>query len=70
MSRAAENTSPPATDADPLRGVALVTGAARGIGAAVALRLHEEGFVVAALDVLACDPTVDRIVLDGGTAAG
>ena len=31
--------------------VAVVTGAANGIGAAVALRLREDGFAVAAADV-------------------
>ena len=40
--------------------VALVTGAARGIGAAVVSRLLDRGFVVHALDACAGD--------DGGTA--
>ncbi|MFA1537396.1 3-oxoacyl-ACP reductase FabG [Actinomadura monticuli] len=50
--------------------VALVTGAARGIGAAVAVRLAKEGFAVAVcdLDESACAGTVETIEKDGGTA--
>jgi len=50
--------------------VALVTGAARGIGAAVAVRLAKEGFAVAVcdLDEAACAGTVETIEKDGGTA--
>ncbi|WP_433461476.1 3-oxoacyl-ACP reductase FabG [Spirillospora sp. CA-128828] len=50
--------------------VALVTGAARGIGAATAVRLAKEGFAVAVcdLDGAACAGTVETIAKDGGTA--
>ncbi|MBB0244164.1 SDR family oxidoreductase [Streptomyces alkaliphilus] len=50
--------------------VAIVTGGARGIGAATAVRLAREGRAVAVLDLdeAACKDTVDRITADGGTA--
>ena len=51
---------------------AIVTGAARGIGASVARRLSGEGHAVAIidLDANACQAIVDEIVGDGGTAQG
>src|SRR2546423_384522 len=50
--------------------VAVVTGAARGIGAAVATRLAQDGFAVAVLDLdeSACAGTVDAITAEGGRA--
>ena len=49
---------------------AIVTGAARGIGAAVALRLAADSFAVAVLDLEedACAATVDAIGAAGGRA--
>ena len=50
--------------------VAVVTGAARGIGAATALQFAREGSAVAVLDLdeQSCAETVDRIKASGGTA--
>src|SRR3954470_13436567 len=50
--------------------VAVVTGAARGIGAAVATRLSRDGFAVAVLDLdeSACAGTVEGITTAGGRA--
>lgn len=50
--------------------VAIVTGAARGIGAATAVRLAAEGRAVAVLDLdeTACADTVDTVTAAGGRA--
>ncbi|MFC9735723.1 SDR family oxidoreductase [Streptomyces roseolus] len=50
--------------------VAVVTGAARGIGAATALRLARDGFAVAVLDLdeAACADTVAAVEKEGGRA--
>jgi 3-oxoacyl-[acyl-carrier protein] reductase len=52
------------------RRTAIVTGAARGIGAAIARRLANDGMAVAVLDLdeASCADTVDRIDRDGGAA--
>ena len=52
--------------------VAIVTGAARGIGAAVAQRLAQDGNAVAVIDLDegACDTTVKAITAAGGRAIG
>ncbi|KUJ84187.1 3-oxoacyl-ACP reductase [Microbulbifer flavimaris] len=46
--------------------VALVTGAARGIGLATARRLHQEGATVIGLDIPAADEELQRVCKDLG----
>jgi NAD(P)-dependent dehydrogenase (short-subunit alcohol dehydrogenase family) len=54
----------------PTSRVALVTGAAAGIGRAYAERLARDRFVLAAVDLAPPDDTVKAITADGGTASG
>ena len=49
---------------------AIVTGAARGIGAVMAKRLSDEGANVVVTDVLDTERTVNTIKKDGGAAIG
>jgi 3-oxoacyl-[acyl-carrier protein] reductase len=58
--------------ADHTSRTAIVTGAARGIGSAVAQRLSEDGFAVGVLDLdeSACENTVEGITKTGGRAVG
>ncbi len=49
---------------------AVVTGAAQGIGAAIAVGLAEAGYVVTALDITGTADTVQRVELAGGSATG
>ena len=53
----------------PRQGVALVTGAARGMGAEVARRLSRDGLAIAAIDVHPSAETVESINGSGGSAA-
>ncbi|MDH4022845.1 MAG: SDR family NAD(P)-dependent oxidoreductase, partial [Gammaproteobacteria bacterium] len=50
--------------------VALVTGAARGIGAATARALAEAGATVCLADVLPCEPVVQELARGGASARG
>jgi 3-oxoacyl-[acyl-carrier protein] reductase len=61
---------PSPTNSEPSRRVAVVTGGARGIGAATATRLAADGHAVAVLDLdaEACGSTVATIVDHGGAA--
>lgn len=50
--------------------VAIVTGAGRGLGRGIALKLAKEGAKVVVADMGSTDETVEEIEKNGGTAAG
>ena len=50
--------------------VAIVTGAARGIGRAYCLALGQEGAKIVAADILSCDETIAKVRESGGEALG
>jgi 3-oxoacyl-[acyl-carrier protein] reductase len=50
--------------------VAIVTGAARGLGQAYSLALAREGATVVAVDILPCADTVVKVQEEGGEALG
>jgi 3-oxoacyl-[acyl-carrier protein] reductase len=50
--------------------VAIVTGAARGLGQAYCLALAREGATIVAADVLSCAETVAQVQQAGGEALG
>lgn len=50
--------------------VAIVTGAARGLGQAYCLALAREGAKVVAADILSCEETVTKVKEAGGEALG
>jgi NAD(P)-dependent dehydrogenase (short-subunit alcohol dehydrogenase family) len=50
--------------------VAIVTGAARGIGQAYSLALAREGAKVVAVDILSCAETITQVQQAGGEALG
>jgi NAD(P)-dependent dehydrogenase (short-subunit alcohol dehydrogenase family) len=61
-------TIPPSSFGDLAGHRALVTGAARGIGAATAIALGDAGCAVTVLDVVDCDDTLAAIEARGGKA--